>query len=213
MLLGHIWSIQNWKIRTLYANLAFWSIVFLLPVLPIIKRSLDYIGFLTPLWVILILCICVLHHTESIANKFLSSQPLVFLGNISYAVYLLHLPLWSLITIFFYNHQFFYDQVHYGGVALSVFVLYLVVLCLCSYLTYAYVERPMRVLITRKLSTTNRALQTQTGHGKASNAYALLPLPEAIAGKFQKFRDPSLITENIYDSHSLQEKRRVSLLL
>jgi peptidoglycan/LPS O-acetylase OafA/YrhL len=74
-------------------------------------------------------------------QKFLSAKPIQFLGNISFAVYLLNLPLvFSLssgLAIIFYNTQLVRN---YGLLALLIFVISTVSLLLLSYLFHRFVE-------------------------------------------------------------------------
>lgn len=74
-------------------------------------------------------------------QKFLSAKPIQFLGNISFAVYLLNLPLiFSLssgLAIIFYNTQLIRN---YGLLALLILIISAVSLLLLSYLFHRFVE-------------------------------------------------------------------------
>lgn len=68
------------------------------------------------------------HSNKNSANLFLSSKPLVFIGKISYSLYLLHWPI-----IQFTNH--------FDSIPISIS---LIVLLIISYFSYRFIENPFR---------------------------------------------------------------------
>jgi peptidoglycan/LPS O-acetylase OafA/YrhL len=70
----------------------------------------------------------------------LSAKPLVFIGLISYPLYLWHWPILSLLHI------------NFGAVEAPILVGAIIAACLCAYLTYQFIEKPLR---NTKLSAKN----------------------------------------------------------
>lgn len=77
-------------------------------------------------------------------TRVFSKKPLEYLGEISYAVYITHIPVLYLVREFLrrYEYQFHID---------TVFCIYIVVMLLCSVIFYQLIEKPMRDLL-RKIS-------------------------------------------------------------
>jgi len=81
---------------------------------------------------------------KNIFNQVLTFQPLVFVGLISYSLYLWHVPIFSFIKISSIDINSFYDQI-----ALIILTFFL------SLLTYYFIEKPFRnksIVNTRKLT-------------------------------------------------------------
>jgi peptidoglycan/LPS O-acetylase OafA/YrhL len=68
------------------------------------------------------------HSNKNSASLFLSSKPMVFIGKISYSLYLLHWPI-----IQFTNH--------FNSIPISISLIFLLVI---SYLSYRFIETPFR---------------------------------------------------------------------
>ncbi|MCP3852935.1 MAG: acyltransferase [Gammaproteobacteria bacterium] len=107
-------------------------------------------GMLFPGWVAAIpvfataILIYSLTFGETIVKKFLSTKPIVFIGLISYSLYLWHWP-----VIAFARHLKFDTQATIP--AISILVISLVF----AYMSYHYIEHPIR---TRKILASNRSL-------------------------------------------------------
>jgi peptidoglycan/LPS O-acetylase OafA/YrhL len=92
--------------------------------------------------------------------KMLSSRPLVFLGNASYAMFILHAPVFLYLNYFAYR---FFHRVKLGGV--PDLVLYLSLVCLVSAIINQYFEEPVnRFLRSRFIwrSASNQATESNT---------------------------------------------------
>jgi peptidoglycan/LPS O-acetylase OafA/YrhL len=63
-----------------------------------------------------------------------TSRPLLFIGIISYSLYLWHQPIFSIYRIYFNNQKISYD----------IFFLLIFLIILLSQITYKYIERPFR---------------------------------------------------------------------
>jgi len=87
-------------------------------------------GLLAPLFLLLIVLIA------GKDPRLLNAAPLVFLGEISYGIYILQEP------VHYYIYHFNEDYLHLGGPAF--FYLYLAILLLCSAISYRLVELPLR---------------------------------------------------------------------
>ncbi len=72
-------------------------------------------------------------HTQPKVNRALSYGPIVFIGLISYSLYLWHWPMIVLVNYYFVN-----------GTPTYVVMLELVAIALCAYGSWRFVERPFR---------------------------------------------------------------------
>lgn len=81
-------------------------------------------------------------------TKLFSLKPLEYLGEISYAIYITHIPLLYLLREFLKWREYSFDID-------TVFVLYMVVLLITSTLFYQFIEKPMRNIL-RKISFTKK---------------------------------------------------------
>lgn len=98
-------------------------------------------GLLAPLFVLIIIS---LHLNQKGIATIFALKPLVFLGNISYAMYILQHPV----------RQWFEQILKYTSFSLSkpiIFYLYLIPLILISALAFLYIEKPLRKRIIRNL--------------------------------------------------------------
>jgi peptidoglycan/LPS O-acetylase OafA/YrhL len=92
-------------------------------------------GLLAPWFIILIFSLAVL---SGKIKSFFSSRPLIFMGDISYSLYLMQLPVMEIL------------KKYYPGLQVSDtrhFALYLLVLIVCSAICYWLIEMPSRKLI------------------------------------------------------------------
>ena len=99
-------------------------------------------GLLTPLHALVILGFAL---GGGILSRLLSMQPLVFLGNSSYAMYILHNPV-AVLMIYFAKQVPFTE--HRG---LSGFVVYVLVVVCLSALVLKFVEEQMNRLLKKEL--------------------------------------------------------------
>ncbi|MEZ5016713.1 MAG: acyltransferase [Flavipsychrobacter sp.] len=111
--------------------MAFLSIVMLL----YFPRSVSiHNGLLAPLFLLLIVVVAIKE------PWFLRSRVMVFLGEISYSIYILQVP------IYYYTSKWNEEYLNLDKV--SFFYLYIVVLLLVSAISYKYVEKPLRKKIS-----------------------------------------------------------------
>lgn len=135
-------------------------------------------GGLTPLFAILIWTLTV---DDSFLARLLAWSPLVFLGEASYAVYILHEPIdhWAGVLVTWITHRpvtrIMFDIPNYW-----VLILYIaLVLSLCG-LIYRYFELPARDRIRRGFSRRSNP-QPQPAAATASYANSPLQLPREIS--------------------------------
>ncbi|KAA0072053.1 acyltransferase [Rhodanobacter sp. T12-5] len=78
-------------------------------------------------------------------KKFLELRPLVFLGEISYSIYLVHFPLQLLFVVIcsYCEITLIYND-------LPIMALYFLLLISLSHLTYKYIEQPGQILLNRR---------------------------------------------------------------
>ncbi len=116
------------------------ALIFLVAIIMLISflpRSISiHNGLLAPVFLLLILAVAVN------PSKALESRPLIFLGEISYGIYILQLPVNQFATML--NTQY----LHLGDV--SFFYFYLVLLLLVCTLCYYVIEQPFATLINRR---------------------------------------------------------------
>ncbi len=85
------------------------------------------------------------------AQRFLNVKPLLFLGKISYGIYLMHwLPLMITINYSKILMAFFKEEYYYVPVMLLVQILVTVILATC---VYYYIEKPFMNLANRKTAS------------------------------------------------------------
>jgi peptidoglycan/LPS O-acetylase OafA/YrhL len=75
-------------------------------------------------------------------SKIFSLKPLEYLGEISYGIYITHIPVLYLVREFlkWQNYTFSID---------IVFVIYIIVMLLSSAVFYQFIEKPMRDLLRK----------------------------------------------------------------
>ncbi|MCW3085463.1 MAG: acyltransferase 3 [Bacteroidetes bacterium] len=108
------------------------------PILPWIHN-----GLLAPLFVLIIIS---LQFTKKGISSVFSLKPLVFLGNISYAIYILQHPVAEWFSVFMI-------LTHFKASTTIIFYFYLIALILISALAFLCIEKPLRKRITQIIST------------------------------------------------------------
>lgn len=105
-----------------------------------------------PFFATLILCASL---NKGLPSKLLNTKPLLFLGNISYSIYLIHL-LWVYLWLMWLD-LYYIPANPDTPVSLSIKILWLLMLLLVtigsSYLTYKYVEIPAQKRLRKSLKT------------------------------------------------------------
>lgn len=96
-------------------------------------------GLLSPFFLVLLLSLSIL---DGKLKEILSSKPLIFLGGVSYAIYILQVPIYQLCQ----KYIPILNEMDEG----SLFYPYLIVLFLVSSICFVYFEKPMRKWILRK---------------------------------------------------------------
>jgi peptidoglycan/LPS O-acetylase OafA/YrhL len=96
-------------------------------------------GLLVPLFVILIVC---LHNNKLVISQLLSLKPLQFLGEISFAMYLLQHPIRIVFEQIIQNFNFKFTPS-------ILFYLYLSILILISAIVFLCFEKPVRKIVGR----------------------------------------------------------------
>jgi len=101
-------------------------------------------GLLAIFFIPLILLISL---NDGFITKMFEKSPLIFLGEISFGIYILQHPIYSLISAYSVNKYF-----HLSDPTI-VFFLRLIILIIVSSITYIYIEKP----IQKKIKTKNKA--------------------------------------------------------
>lgn len=117
-------------------------LIFLLVIVSLIFVPLFYHNGLMAL--LFVPAIVLISSNNGWLTKLFSQKPLEYLGEISYAVYITHIPVLYLLREFLRSGK-------YGFGIDTVFVIYIIVLLICSALFYQCIEKPMRNLL-RKIS-------------------------------------------------------------
>lgn len=126
--------LEKWKTQSKNYDLHILLVIFILIALIKIKLPLDYSnGFLAIVFVPLILLLAL--NTGS-ATLLFKSKAAVFLGEISYSIYILHYPI----------HLFVKHFLKMFGIngELKLLLIYIPVLIVFSALSYTYIETPLR---------------------------------------------------------------------
>lgn len=95
-------------------------------------------GFLA---IIFVPIIFLLSSSNDLISKFISKKPFVFLGEISYSIYILQVPIWMFLTDYRMNRYFGLNKELDITI---VFFVRLIILILFSSLCYLYFEKPLR---------------------------------------------------------------------
>jgi peptidoglycan/LPS O-acetylase OafA/YrhL len=95
-------------------------------------------GLLSPLFILVIIS---LTYGDSIVHRILSHPWLVVLGEASYGLYLIHIPLWHFAKPLPLGHS------------MTTYPLFLITAIGCSVLSFYFLERPSRRFILSKLQT------------------------------------------------------------
>lgn len=95
---------------------------------------------LNAFWVVLatVMLVCSGERKESLSYRLLSIKPMVFVGKLSYSLYLWHWPI-----IAFYNYYF-------GSMTVSGSLACLIITMMLSFLSWKYVETPLRFVKLRR---------------------------------------------------------------
>jgi peptidoglycan/LPS O-acetylase OafA/YrhL len=123
-----------------FAVLAFATFVLILPRI-LYLHPLIHDGMLSPLFLLVIVS---LTYGSSTVHRLLSHRWLVVLGEASYGLYLIHIPLWHLVKPIPYGHSVVtYPLFISSAIGLSI-------------LSFYYLERPSRRFILNKLETRSK---------------------------------------------------------
>lgn len=82
-------------------------------------------------------------------HPLLSSPIMVYLGEISYSLYLLHLLLIHVITAYSVKHQSYIVNIPQLWVKIALYGAYIAAAILAAHLMYRYVEKPLRRVVRR----------------------------------------------------------------
>ena len=108
----------------------------------IIELKYDYaVGMLAPLFVLFIMFLSI---DKSVIKKTLCNRWLVLLGDSSYSIYILHVPVYSIFSLFF-PYMSKYEELN--------FLTYIVILTLISIYSMKKLENPTRESINSYFST------------------------------------------------------------
>jgi peptidoglycan/LPS O-acetylase OafA/YrhL len=151
-LFGILGGISYFKIKGLYKGY-FTTLGFVLSVFAIyylvfsiqLPSSLSctyHNGLLAPLFFIFTLSLSL---DESVISRILSYRPLELLGDLSYSIFILQLPVAIFMDYYRYQHQ---NLIPNFNVA---FYLYLTVLLAISFLCFRYFESPLRIRVKQAL--------------------------------------------------------------
>jgi peptidoglycan/LPS O-acetylase OafA/YrhL len=102
-------------------------------------HSYQHNGLLSPYYILVIYSLSL---TKGKIEKFLTLKPFVFLGAISYAVYILQYPVYQICQKYLPWIKDLTQE--------DIFYPYLIILLVFSSLTYLFIEKPLRLLLTRK---------------------------------------------------------------
>lgn len=83
-------------------------------------------------------------YTEGIGKYILNLKPLIYLGDISYSLYLMHLPIMYFLFNYFKKSQHIQLENLDWGTTWFYTVMYLIIVICISSLTYRFIEVPMR---------------------------------------------------------------------
>ena len=108
-----------------------------------VLHSIMHTGFLSPFYAMITLGLA---FDRTWLARSLAARPMVFLGEISYGIYLLQFPVWTLFTYFVGNP----DAVK----STRGFYIFVAVLLVSSALSYFGIERPTRKLIRKDRNKT-----------------------------------------------------------
>ncbi|MEP2023596.1 MAG: acyltransferase [Reichenbachiella sp.] len=140
--IGNLFALLFLLNRTAY-RINTWHLVgLIIMLLLLIKFPFPWVnyknGFLAPIFGLVILGLS--QNNSSLKQAFAHHQ-LILLGEISYAIYILQVPIHS-ITFYCYNQAGYTDKQLF-------FYVFVVVLLICSYLSYYLIEMPGKRLINR----------------------------------------------------------------
>lgn len=142
MLLYELYRV-GWGRRYLSKNSA-WLLTMALIVIVMTVSMPDFIPIIAFAAIILVSV-----YTEGIGKHILNLKPLIYLGDISYSLYLMHLP----IMFFLFNYLKRFPQIKLENLdwktAWLYTFIYLAIVIFISTLTYHLIEVPMRLKINR----------------------------------------------------------------
>lgn len=128
------WIIKNKLIIKLLSYLIGFAIIFLIYKLKIFTNY-HFVGLMTPVY----FCLLIGFSLETIFTKILSNKLFIFLGEISYSIYILQFPIWLFCNYLFSKMEL---------VGSEKFYLYLLILVLFSSLVNVFYEKPSKKWIT-----------------------------------------------------------------
>ncbi len=133
----------GWGQRYLHTNIA-WLLV-MAAVITIMTVSVPDIFPIIVFAAVILVSV----YTEGIGKYILNLKPLIYLGDISYSLYLMHLPIMYFLFNYFKRFPNIKLENLSWGVAWIYALIYLAVVICISALTYRFIEVPMR----QKLNT------------------------------------------------------------
>ncbi|RFM27389.1 acyltransferase family protein [Deminuibacter soli] len=114
-------------------------------------------GMLTPLYFIFVVSLCKL---EGLLLRLLSARPFIFLGEISYGVYIFQLPVW-----FFVTHFTGVPILHHAFAHISGFTGYACILILFATVVYYLYEMPAKNAILKWYTQSRERRQEKLAPG------------------------------------------------
>lgn len=139
ILLGVAFVKYQWRLPSWCAGASMFAIVATLALVPAdMPRSIISNALLEPLFVVLLLSLA---SGQSLASRALSTRGAVLLGEVSFAVYLLHIPLYR---NFFYVTERLLPG--FGGSPLGL-LLFIIMVTAASVVAYQHIEKPSRKFI------------------------------------------------------------------
>ena len=109
---------------------------------------------------LLAIFIAALATSDGLASKLFSTSPMVWLGEVSYSLYMIHFPVLRTLNIIFRP-----ERLHAMGVAAAVvaYVLSIVVCVIAAAALYYLIERPLRVRLRNAAGELPRAAPVAAG--------------------------------------------------
>lgn len=135
LLAGSLVSIYKFKHKNLVGNdfLSITGLLFIIISIIFFSENLQYPSIFTLLPVIGTVMLILNNKQTSVINKILAAKPLVFLGLISYSLYLWHQPVLAFNRLIF-------------GINLSNLIIFanFIIVVIISYLSWRFIEKPFR---------------------------------------------------------------------
>jgi len=109
----------------------------------------------------LVLAVYIFSYEKGPISKFLKLQPIVYIGSISYSIYLIHFPL--MVALRFPEHCLQWlspaEFEVYRGIWIDK-IIYVAILIYLSHISYKYIETPSRIAIQSILDKRRAAAAT-----------------------------------------------------